>query len=101
MTDDELRAQLRAAHAADAAPSFDATLARPRRVRRRIVPVAIGAVAAAAVALFFLVHRTTPPPTSEIGMSSTTLHLPLDSLLDVPDQSLLSTTPDLTRGAVP
>lgn len=107
MTDDDLRAQLRAAHADDAAPAFEETLmaARARRPARRVVPVLAGALAlalAAALAVLLFVRRPTKPlPATDIGMNTTTLHMPLDSLLDVPDQSLLSTTPDLTRGAVP
>lgn len=102
MTDDDLRAQLRALHAEDAAPTFDATVTARRRSRRGI-PMLAGALAlATAIAVFLVVRRPTKPaPTTAIGMSTTTLRTPLDALLDVPDQSLLSTTPDLTRGAVP
>ena len=105
VTDDDLRAQLRAAHADDAAPAFEDILmaARARHPSRRIVPVLAGAIAlATAIAVLLFVRRPMKPaPATDIGMSTTTLHMPLDSLLDVPDQSLLSTTPDLTRGAVP
>ena len=101
MTDDDLRAQLRALHAEDAPPTFDATVSAPRRPARRLVPVLVGALAIA-TAIALLVRRpSAPAPTTTIGMSTTELRTPLDSLLDVPDQTLLSTTPDLTRGAVP
>ena len=102
MTDDDLRAQLRALHADDAPPTFDATVTATRRRARRVVPVIVGALAIATAVLLFVRRPTTrPAPPSTIGMTTTTLRTPLDSLLDVPDQTLLSTTPDLTRGAVP
>jgi hypothetical protein len=104
VTDDDLRAALRASHAGDVAPPFARTLAAARPPRRHVAPLV---VLAAAIATLVLVHRRhTPPHRPElaldgIGMRSTTLHLPLDSLLAIPGQDLLATTPDLTRGALP
>jgi len=108
MTDDELRAALRLGHADDRPPTFEATLAaahdRPRR-RRWLVP-AFGATLAAAIAALVLL-RCTPsgaPPAIDlagIGMASSSLRLPTDSLLDVPDRGLLASTPHLDQGLVP
>jgi hypothetical protein len=106
MNDDELRRTLHEAHAEDRAPSFEATLAASRARTPRRWPVVAGAlvVAATAAIVAFFVTRAAPPPAppgEAIGMRTTTLHLPLDSLLDIPDQGMLSTAPDLTRGELP
>jgi hypothetical protein len=119
MSDDDLRAALRASHAGDAPPPFARTLdaargrdparkrdraRKPRR--RRAIPIVVLAGAAAIALLLFLRRHPTEPRRTDlaldgIGMRTTTLHLPLDSLLDIPGQDLLSTTPDLTGGALP
>ena len=107
MTDDDLRDALQRAHTDDHAPPFEATLAaartkRPSRRRATRVAMVAGAVAAAVVALVMLRPRKPQAVRpDEIGMRTTTLRLPLDSLLVIPDQGLLSTAPDLTRGALP
>jgi len=107
VTDDDLRGALLRAHEDDQPPAFEATLAaargvRPKRVARWVV-LGGGAVAAAVIALVMLWprerrHAVQP---DAIGMRTTTLRLPLDSLLEIPDQGLLSSAPDLTRGALP
>lgn len=124
MTDDDLRAALRRAHADDHAPPFETTLAatraaRPNRVAMRVA-ISGAAIVAALIALVMLWPREQEPTRSDevgmqttigmrttvdmrttIGMRTTTLRLPLDSLLTIPDQGLLSAAPDLTRGALP
>lgn len=106
MTDDDLHAALRASHADDAPPPFARTLDAARPRRRRAIPILVLA-GAAAIAMLVLLRRHHAEPRrrelalDSIGMRSTTLHLPLDSLLDIPGQDLLSTTPDLTGGALP
>ena len=105
MTDDDLRGALLRAHADDRAPTFEATLAAARTVRPRVAlraAIVASAVAAAVLALVMLWPRKQPAVQPDaIGMRTTTLRLPLDSLLAIPDQGLLSTAPDLTRGALP
>ena len=107
MTDDDLRVALDRAHADDHPPAFEATLAAARTVRpsRRVamrVALAGGMVAGVLIALVMLWPRKQPAVRPDaIGMRTTTLQLPLDSLLVIPDQGLLSTAPDLTRGVLP
>lgn len=109
-TDDDLRAALRASHEADAPPAFAPTLAAARRRPRRrvVVPVLALATAAIVATLVLVLHHRAPPPPRPpelaldgIGMRTTHLQLPLDSLLAIPGQDLLATTPDLTGGALP
>jgi hypothetical protein len=105
MTDDQLRDALRRAHASDRPPAFEATLAaaRARVAGRWLVP----ALAAAAVAVGVVVLVLRPAPEAPelaqggVGMGSTSLHLPLDSLLAVPGEDLLASTPSFDQGALP
>jgi hypothetical protein len=109
MTDDRLRAALRRAHADDRPPAFEATLAaaRARVSRRWLVPALALALATAAVAagVVGVVLRSAPGAPEHaldgVGMSSTSLHLPLDSLLDVTGEDLLASTPSFDQGALP
>jgi hypothetical protein len=109
MTDDDLRAALRASHAGDAPPPFAPTVAAARRRRpyRRLVAPALALATAAMIATLVIVLRHRAPARQPelaldgIGMRTTSLQLPLDSLLDVPGQDLLATTPDLTGGTLP
>lgn len=109
MTDDQLRAALRRAHADDRPPAFDATLAAARAggARRWLVPALAVAIAAAAVAVGVVAVVLRPAPEAPelaldgVGMRSTSLHLPLDSLLDVTGEDLLASTPSFDQGALP
>lgn len=107
MTDDQLRAALRRAHADDRPPAFDATLAAARAgvARRWLVPALAVATAAIAVGVVGIVLRPAPEAPElaldGVGMSSTSLHLPLDSLLDVPGEDLLASIPSFDQGALP
>ena len=107
MTDDQLRAALRRAHADDRPPAFDATLAaaRARVARRWLVPALAVATAVVAVGVLGVMLRPAPEARElaldGVGMRSTSLHLPLDSLLDVPGEDLLASTPSFDQGALP
>ncbi len=92
MTDDELRALLRQAHAADAPPPFAAPRAR-RRLQLR--PLLVVAAAAALVAFIALRPR---PPAVAIAVWTA----PTDFLLDVPGSDLLRTVPRFElKGTLP
>lgn len=117
MSDDALRAALQAAHDGDAPPPFARTLDNARShdasrsARRRVIPVL--ALAVAAILVLVLRRHPDRPALAQrrdaeprvaldgLGMRSTTLRLPTDSLLDIPGQDLLATTPDLTGGTLP
>lgn len=107
MTDDQLRNTLRRAHADDRPPAFEATLAaaRARVARRWLVPALATATAAVAIGVVVVVLRPAPGAPElaldSVGMSSTSLHLPLDSLLDVPGEDLLASTPSFDQGVLP
>jgi len=104
--DDDIRSALSRAH--EPAAPFDAIRERrPRRFR------AVRAFALASVAigmLVFAIAWPTASPESEPDsvidltsptLSSTTLTMPLDSLLVVPGLAALETTPTLTTGGLP
>ncbi|HEX8109187.1 MAG TPA: hypothetical protein VF516_15745, partial [Kofleriaceae bacterium] len=63
------------------------------------------AAAAALVGVAGVVLRPAPgaPELAQggVGMSSTSLRLPLDSLLAVPGEDLLASTPSFDQGALP
>jgi hypothetical protein len=105
VTDDRVRAALRDLHAHDRPPGFDATVAAARaRTRRRWLVPALGvAVAAAAVIIFIALRPASEPELAAdgVGMTSTSLRLPTDSLLDVPGADLLASIPRLDQGALP
>jgi ferric-dicitrate binding protein FerR (iron transport regulator) len=107
MTDPDLRAALELAHRDDAPPSFDATLARARASRpspRRWIRATVFAatIAAAAVAIVWLVRpHDEPTGDRQLGMATTSLRMPLDSLLAIPDTDLLATTPHFDKGVLP
>jgi len=108
MTDDNLRAALQRAHADDAPPLFDTMLARaraPRGTHRRWIRATAFAatIVAAALAVVWIVRPHDEPATTDdrLGMATTSLRMPLDSLLAIPDTDLLATTPNFDRGALP
>jgi hypothetical protein len=106
--DPQIRDLVRRAHTDDRAPSFTSTLAvanARRRPRVWYVGAAVVIAAAAAVLVLWL-HGSTPtrapPPTPiALGMSTTSIVTPLDSLLVIPDTGLLATTPHFDEGAIP
>lgn len=107
MTDDQLRDALLHAHADDRPPAFEATLAaaRARVAGRWLVPALAAAAAAVAVGVIVVLLRPAPGAPElaldGVGMGSTSLHLPLDSLLAVPGEDLLASTPSFDQGALP
>ena len=108
--DDDIRVALARAH--EPAPPFDA-ISAPRVARRSRVPYLIAATAVAAAAVVLVVawpRTTTPPPVSDAAvaldltapaLSRTSLVMPLDSLLDVPELATLGTLPQLGTGGLP
>jgi hypothetical protein len=104
VTDDRLRAALLDVHAHDRPPSFDVTLGAARmRLRRRWLVPALAAATAIGIGILVLRPAFDAPQLAfdGIGMSSTSLRLPLDPLLDVPGEDLLASVPRLDQGALP
>ncbi len=103
MTDDDLRARVRAAHRDDAPPPFATVLARARRGPRRRRWIARAALAAlgAAAALFGGAPRR-PPPAPALAEIDLRWSTPLDFLLEVPGDDLLRATPRFDmKGTLP
>jgi hypothetical protein len=105
--DDDIRNALARAH--EPAPAFAAV--RGRRPRRFPAVHAFAlATIAVAIVVFAVAWPSSPEPTvsAELpldlqspALSSTTLAMPLDSLLDVPGLAALETTPKLVTGGLP
>jgi len=105
--DDDIRAALALAH--EPAPPFDETLGRrrrPARIAYAVVGVALAAAVGAAVVVWPASEPTAPPPPVALDLTSpeltkTSLVMPLDSLLDVPELATLGTLPQLGTGGLP
>jgi len=91
--DERLRRALHAAHEGEAAPPFAALVdKRPRR--RRTMLLAPLAVAGALAAVLLLWPRPAPtPPRIELSSLQLSSRGPLDFLLHMPDDKLLTQTP--------
>ena len=106
MSDDELRAALKRAHAEDRTPPFE-TLARgPARRRRRVAPLVLLPVAALLVVVLLLVVRRAPPSRSPSpappSLAALELHNPLAFLLAPPSPTVFGAVPRFeTKGARP
>jgi hypothetical protein len=102
--DDDIRAALALAH--EPAPPFDETLGRrrrPARIAYAVVGVAVAAAAVAVAVVAWPASEPTPAPPVALDLTSpeltkTSLVMPLDSLLDVPELATLGTLPQLGTG---
>lgn len=107
MSDDELRAALKRAHAQDRTPPFEALARGPARRRRRVAPLVLLPVAAVVVVVLLLVVRRTPPPSlspspAPPSLAALELHDPLAFLLAPPSLTVFGAVPRFeTKGARP
>lgn len=109
--DDDIRAALARAH--EPGPPFETTLrARAPRGRTAAAVTALALAGAVAVVVGMRPWRSPSsppaPPDAEVALdlsspalSSTSLEMPLDSLLEVPALAALGTTPKLVTGGLP